>query len=61
MPEAVKNKITIVNANALEWVAEVKVDFLYADIWLSLDEPQTLEQVRCMNENLRADAVYFWG
>jgi hypothetical protein len=61
MPEEVKNKITIVNANALEWVADVKVDFLYADIWLSLDEPQTLEQVRRMNENLKAAAVYFWG
>lgn len=61
MPEEVKNKITIVNANALEWVADVKVDFLYADIWLSLDEPQTLEQVLRMNENLKAAAVYFWG
>ncbi len=61
MPEAIKNKITIVNANALEWMADVNVDFLYADIWLSLDEPQTLEQVRRMNENLRADVVYFWG
>jgi hypothetical protein len=61
VPEAAKNKITIVNANALEWTSNVKVDFLYADIWLSLDEPETLEQVRRMNKNLKAATVYFWG
>lgn len=61
IPETAKNKITIVNANALEWTSNGKVDFLYADIWLSLDEPETLEQVRRMHENLKADAVYFWG
>lgn len=61
VPETTKNKITIVNANALEWTSNVKVDFLYADIWLSLDEPETLEQVRRMNKNLKAATVYFWG
>lgn len=61
IPEAARNKITIVKANALEWTSNGKVDFLYADIWLSLDEPETLEQVRRMNENLKPDAVYFWG
>ena len=43
------------------YVAEIPEVFLYADIWLSLDEPQTLEQVCRMNKNLKAVAVYFWG
>jgi len=61
LSEEVKEKITIVNANSLEWKSEEKVDFLYADIWLYLDEPQTLSDVRQMQKNLNAEMIYFWG
>ncbi len=43
-----RQKINIVNADALEWQPSPgrAADFLYADIWLHLAEPETLGQVR---------------
>jgi hypothetical protein len=54
-------KISIVLADALEWLPDKPVDFLYADIWRCLEEPQTLDDVRRMQDNVQADAIYFWG
>jgi len=55
------DKIGIVLADALEWLPDDPVDFLYADIWLHLEEPQTLDDVRRMQANVRAGQIYFWG
>lgn len=60
-PSQVAEKITIVQADALTWSSDTPVDFLYADIWLQLCEPQTLEQVRQMQRNVSAKSIYFWG
>jgi len=60
-PEEAGRRITIVQADALEWRPTEPVDFLYADIWLRLAEPQTLAQVRQMQANVGAERVYFWG
>lgn len=61
LPDSVVDKIRIVQDDALVWIPEEKVDFLYADIWLCLEEPQALEDVRRMQANVAADSIYFWG
>jgi len=62
LPKTARQKITIVNANALDWRPETagEVDFLYADIWLNLAEPDTVNQVRQMQTNVQASVIYFW-
>lgn len=56
------NKIEIIHSDALKWKPdEIKIDFLYVDIWLKLVESQTLDDVRCMQNNIKADQIYFWG
>ncbi|WP_243419315.1 hypothetical protein [Comamonas sp. JNW] len=56
-------KIHIVQADALQWrpAPQQPVDFLYADIWLQLAEPQALAEVRQMQANVQATQLYFWG
>lgn len=63
LPEEAQKKIVIVQGDAMKWKPEEgdKVDFLYADIWLSLAEPETLNQVRQMQKNIQAEKVYYWG
>lgn len=61
LPAPARAKLTIVEADALHWRPEQAVDFLYADIWRTLNEPQTLDDVRRMQANVAADSIYFWG
>jgi hypothetical protein len=61
LPSAILDKLKIVEASALTWQAEHEIDFLYADIWLRLDEPHTLGEVRQMQQNVQAHTVYYWG
>lgn len=61
LPTHALNKLQIVEADALDWRPTEPVDFLYADIWRDLAEPQALDEVRCMHQNVRADAIYYWG
>ncbi|MFA5264286.1 MAG: hypothetical protein WC378_10700 [Opitutaceae bacterium] len=61
VPDEARRKIEIVEADALLWKPDAPVDFLYADIWLTLAEPETLDQVRRMQANVSARCVYFWG
>lgn len=61
LPDEAKAKLSIVEADALLWQPEQAVDFLYADIWRTLSEPQTLDDVRQMQINVGAREVYFWG
>ncbi len=61
LSDSVKDKIQIIETDALQWKAELPVNFLYADIWLRLDEPDTIRQVCQMQQNVQADTVYFWG
>lgn len=58
-----QEKIDIVNADALTWcpAPDQSVDFLYADIWLHLAEPEAIGQVRRMQNNVEARTIYFWG
>ena len=61
LPAAARRKVTIVNADALEWRPDCPVDTLQADIWLRYVEPQKLDDVRRMQDNVQAKQVYFWG
>lgn len=61
IPAEIREKIEIVEADALLWQPNRPVDFLFADIWLNLDEAETLAQVQTMQRNINAKAVYFWG
>lgn len=62
VPGEVQNKIVIVRADAFQWKpAADSIDFLYVDIWKNLVEPQTIEDVRRMQNNIKADKIYFWG
>ena len=62
VPPEIQNKIKLVNADALSWkTGSNKIDFLYIDIWQKLVEPQVIEDVRCMQKNINADKIYFWG
>jgi len=60
-PDDAGRKITIVRGDALAWRPKDKVDFLYADIWLHLAEPQVLDDLRRMQDNVAAEIIYFWG
>ena len=61
LPDIIRRKIQIIEADALEWLPAQRVNFLYVDIWLNLAEPQTLDEVCCIQNNVKADQIYFWG
>ena len=63
IPSSAKQKISIVEADALEWHPDPDqtIDFLYADIWLHLAERGAFGQVTRMQDNVRAKEIYFWG
>jgi len=61
LPEAARAKLEIVQADALEWRPDVPVDLLMPDIWLPLVSDGRVEEVRRMQANVQAGAIYFWG
>lgn len=61
LPGGVGEKVRIVSGDALEWRPGAPVDLLMADIWLPLVSDGRIEDVRRMQANVGADAVYFWG
>lgn len=61
IPEAVRAKIGITQADALDWHPEEPVDFLYADIWREIQAPCALGDMHRMQANVQAKVAYFWG
>lgn len=57
----IQSKIRLVEADALAWLPDEPVDFLYADIWRDLGEANALADVRAMQRQVRAATVYYWG
>jgi hypothetical protein len=57
----VQSKIHLVEADALAWLPEQPVDFLFADIWRNLGETNALAEVRRMQRQVQAETVYYWG
>ncbi len=60
-PPEIRAKIGIIHGDALTWHPGEPVEFLFADIWRDLGEPNTLADVRCMQRQVQAEAVYYWG
>ncbi|MEP9360271.1 hypothetical protein [Sphingomonas sp. KR3-1] len=61
LPDAARAKLHILQGDALEWQADAPVDLLMPDIWLPLVSDGRVEEVRRMQANVRAGAIYFWG
>jgi hypothetical protein len=61
VPAEAAAKIHIVQADAMAWRPDTPVDFVHADIWRTLAEPQALDDVRRMQANVQAACIYFWG
>lgn len=62
LPDGCGGKVRIVEHDALLWQADRPVDLLMADIWLPLiSENDRAAEVRQMQGNVAARAVYFWG
>jgi hypothetical protein len=61
LPETARAKVRIETGDAYDWRPDAPVDVLMADIWLPLVSDGRVEEVRRMQANVRARAVYFWG
>ena len=61
LPKPARDKLEIVQEDALAWRPSGPVDTLQADIWARFIEDNKLQDIRRMQENIRADVVYFWG
>jgi len=61
LPPEARAKIRVQQGNAYEWAPSTPVDLLMPDIWLPLISHGRVEEVRCMQANVQAKAIYFWG
>lgn len=61
LPNGVGDKVSIVRGDALDWTPNGPVDLLMPDIWLPLVSDGRVAQVRRMQGNVAARAIYFWG
>ena len=61
LPEEARAKLRLIEGDALGFVPERPVDLLMPDIWLPLVGDGRLDEVRSMQANVAAAAVYFWG
>lgn len=61
LPGGAGDKVRIVEGDAFAWRPDHPVDLLMPDIWLGLVEGDRVPEVRRMQDNVGARAVYFWG
>ncbi len=61
LPAEAVAKISLVNADALEYRTDEPVDTLMTDIWLPINGDERMEQSRIMARNTGARRVYVWG
>lgn len=61
LPERARGKLRVVEADALAYTPEAPADLLMPDIWLPLVSDGRVDEVRRMQANVRAEAIYFWG
>ena len=61
LPDDARAKLRIVEGDAYAYVPDAPVDFLMPDIWLPLVNDGRIDEVRAMQANVHAKAVYFWG
>lgn len=61
LPEAARAKLRIIEGDAYTYCPDAPVDLLMPDIWLPLINDGRVDEVRGMQANARAKAIYFWG
>lgn len=61
LPAEVRAKIRVEQGDAYNWTPDRPVDLLMPDIWLPLISDGRVEEVRRMQANVQARAIYFWG
>lgn len=61
LPEAARAKLHVIQGDAYEYVPDRPVDLLMPDIWLPLMNDTRVDEVRRMQEKVKAARVYFWG
>ncbi len=61
LPDQARAKIRLVQGNAYDWRPDEPVDLLMPDIWLPLVSDDRIAEVRRMQANVQAKAIYFWG
>lgn len=61
LPQAAREKIEVVRADANHWKPSGAVDVLLADIWEQTWAPDRITDVRWMQANVGAAEFYFWG
>jgi hypothetical protein len=61
LPAEVREKLKIVQADALDWRPDTPVDSVQADIWAKVVEPGKWGDVRRIQSNIGAESLYFWG
>jgi SAM-dependent methyltransferase len=61
LPEEARAKLRLIEGDALGFVPDAPVDLLMPDIWLPLVGDGRLDEVRHMQANVGAAAIYFWG
>lgn len=59
-PEA-WSKVNVVLCDARNWMPDAQVDFMFADIWPIMGQPGNLDDLRAMQANVQASALYYWG
>lgn len=61
LPAEARAKVRIEQGDAYRWKPAGAVDLLMPDIWLPLISDGRIEEVRAMQANVGAAAIYFWG
>jgi hypothetical protein len=61
LPATARAKLTVVAGDAYDYRPERPADLLMPDIWLPLVNDGRLDEVRRMQANVGARAIYFWG
>jgi hypothetical protein len=61
LPDAARAKVHVLEGDAFAYRPDTPVDLLMPDIWLPLVSDGRVEEVRRMQANVGARAIYFWG
>jgi hypothetical protein len=61
LPAPARDKIRLIEGDAYQYRPEKPVDLLMPDIWLPLINDGRIDEVRRMQANVAAGAIYFWG
>jgi hypothetical protein len=61
LPDVARGKLTVLQGDAYTYRPRTPVDLLMPDVWLPLVNDGRVDEVRPLQANCAASAVYFWG